>query len=273
MTETSAPATPTTHSRGHDERSDEPEVMRSDFGTDHLTRADAEPADAFWEASALDRFRAPALAARVAAWDGGPDGVHPLVGAGPVVALRPVRDRLQRLLAARRSGRTFAGPPLRYRQVERLLAAVGPTPDGRRTVPEAGGIDAVHAYAILARVRGPLAGTVVRYDHRAHAAQVVGAAPDGERLRAVFQIEGDTLPQAIVVLVADVAAVSRKYGARGSRFALQQVGHAAQNLGLRLAADGLTGYLLGAALDHDVLDLLGLAHLGVRYGGALACGR
>lgn len=230
-------------------------------------------ADDFWEASALDRLRAPALAARVAAWEGGPQGVPAVVGAAPLVPLRPVRDRLQRFLAARRSGRTFAGPPLRHRDVERLLAAVGPAADGRRTVPEAGGIDAVHAYAVLSRARGPLAGAVVRYDHRAHAAQVVGPAPDDERLRTVFGIEGATLPQAVVVLVVDVAAVTRKYGARGSRFALQQVGHAAQNLGLRLAADGLTGYLLGAALDHEVLDLLGVAHLDLRYGGALACGR
>lgn len=75
------------------------------------------------------------------------------------------------------------------------------------------------------------------------------------------------------MLVVDVAGVSRKYGARGSRFALQQVGHAAQNLGLRLAADGLTGYVLGAALDHAELDLLGVAHTGVRPGTAVACGR
>ena len=101
---------------------------------------------------------------------------------------------------------------------------------------------------------------------------MVGPAPDPGRLRTVFGIEGDTLPQALVVLVVDVAAVTRKYGDRGSRFALQQVGHAAQNLGLRLAADGLTGYLLGAALDHEVLDLLGLAHLDLRYGTTLACG-
>jgi len=237
------------------------------------TTTEATVAEDFWEASALDAQRAPQLAARVAAWTGGPDGVPAVVGAAPLVPLRPVRDRVQRLLARRRSGRTFAGPPMGHRDVERLLAAVGPTGDGRRTVPEAGGIDVVHAYAVLSRARGPLAGTVARYDHHAHAAQVVGPAPDDERLRAVFQIEGDTLPQAVVVLVADVAAVTRKYGARGSRFALQQVGHAAQNVGLRLAADGLTGYLLGAALDHEVLDLLGVGHLDLRLGAAIACGR
>jgi hypothetical protein len=54
---------------------------------------------------------------------------------------------------------------------------------------------------------------------------------------------------------------------------LQQVGHAAQNLGLRLAADRLAGYVLGGGLDREVLALLGVAHLPVRYGGAVAAGR
>jgi SagB-type dehydrogenase family enzyme len=228
--------------------------------------------DDMWEATSLDRWRAPRLAARVAAYAATSPDVPPLLGAGPVVPLRPVRDRLHRLLAARRSGRVFGGPPLRHRHLERLLAAVGPAGDGRRTVPEAGGLDAVHAYAVVRRARGPLGRTVVRYDHHAHAAQVVAAAPTDDHLRAVFQIEGDTLPQAVVVLVVDLAAVTAKYGARGGRFALQQVGHAAQNLSLRLAADGLTGYLLGAALDREVLEVVGVAHTGVRYGGALACG-
>jgi SagB-type dehydrogenase family enzyme len=229
--------------------------------------------DDFWEASSLDRLRSPAFAARVAAYDAAVPTVHPLTPAGAPLALRPVRGRVQRLFAARRSGRTFDGAPLRHRQVERILASVGPTPDGRRTVPEAGALDAVHTYAVVRRARGPLAGTVVRYDHRAHAAHVIARVPADGELRALFQIEGATLPQMVVVIVVDPAAVATKYGARGARFALQQVGHAAQNLGLRLAADRLSGYLLGGGLDHEVLTLLGLAHTGVRYGGALACGR
>lgn len=229
--------------------------------------------DDFWEASSLDRLRSPGFAARVAAYEPTVATVHRLTPPGGRVALRPVRDRVQRRFAARRSGRVFAGPPLRHRQVERILAAVGPTRDGRRTVPEAGGLDAVHVYAVVRRARGPLGGNVVRYDHRAHAAHVVARVPDDGELRARFQIEGVTLPQMVVVLVVDPAEVTAKYGPRGGRFALQQVGHAAQNLGLRLAADRLSGYLLGGGLDHEVLTLLGVAHTGVRYGGALACGR
>ena len=229
--------------------------------------------DDFWEASSLDRQRRLAFAARAAAYDPPPPGIHRLTPPTAPLALRPVGDRLQRILAARRSGRVFSGPALRHRQVERILAAVGPTPDGRRTVPEAGALDAVHVYAVVRRARGPLGGQVVRYDHRAHAVHEVARVPADDELRALFQIEGDSLPQLVVVLVVDPVAVTAKYGARGGRFALAQVGHAAQNVGLRLAADRLSGYVLGGGLDGEVLSLLGVAHTGVRYGAAVACGR
>ena len=129
------------------------------------------------------------------------------------------------------------------------------------------------AYAVVRRARGPLAGRVVRYDHRAHAVHDIAAVPGDDDLRGLFQIEGPVLPQVVVVLVVDPVAVTAKYGARGGRFALAQVGHAAQNVSLRLAADGLSGYVLGGGLDREVLTLLGVAHTGVRYGMALACGR
>lgn len=229
--------------------------------------------DDFWEASSLDAQRRLPFAARAAAYDPPAEGVHRLTPPTAPLALRPVRDRLQRLFEARRSGRAFAATALRHRQVERILAAVGPTPDGRRTLPEAGALDAVHAYAAVRRARGPLAGRVVRYDHRAHAVHDIAAVPGDDDLRGLFQIEGPVLPQVVVVLVVDPVAVTAKYGARGGRFALAQVGHAAQNVSLRLAADGLSGYILGGGLDREVLTLLGVAHTGVRYGMALACGR
>lgn len=239
-----------------------------------LTTTDDLPAlDDFWEASSLDTQRRTAFAARSAAYDPPPAGIHRLTPPTAPLPLRPVRDRLQRLFAARRSGRSFAGPALRHRQVERILAAVGPTPDGRRTVPEAGALDAVHAYAVVRRARGPLGGRVVRYDHRAHAVHDVAPVPGDDDLRALLQLDGETLPQLVVVLVVDPVAVTAKYGSRGGRFALAQVGHASQNIGLRLAADGLSGYVLGGGLDREVLTLLGVAHTGVRYGMALACGR
>jgi hypothetical protein len=199
--------------------------------------------------------------------------VHPFTPPGAPTSLRPVRDKVQRLLESRRSGREFSDRPLRHRDVERILAATGPAGDGRRVVPEAGGIDTVHTYAVIRNAEGPLGGQVVRYDHRAHTATALRPVPDDDQVRSLFLFDIPNLPQMVVVFVVDLAGVVAKYGPRGGRFALQQVGHAAQNVGLRLVADGRRGYVLGGGLDVPILQTLGLAHTNARYGGAIACGR
>lgn len=238
------------------------------------TSAAGTPGAAFWEASSLADVTANGFAARVAAAPPPSGGVHRFVGPAPVRRLPPVRDRLQRLLARRRSERHFEQRSLTTRQVSRLLAAVGAGPGGRRLVPTAGGYESLVTYAIGVRVDGPLGGRIVRYDAVVHGVADVGAAPGEATVRRLFMLDPDAaLPALILVFAVDEAATVAKYGDRGTRFVIQHVGHAAQNVGLRLAADGLRGYVLGGGLDAEVLALLGLGGVDARYGGAIACGR
>lgn len=234
-----------------------------------------DPVADFWEASSISTPSAAAFGLQLEAFEPADAAMpDPFLGGSGVVALRPVDDRFQRRLAARRSGRSFGSRLLSQRAVENVLASMGPTADGRRTVPEAGGLDAVHVYAVLRRVEGSFGGAIIRYDHRRHAVQRVAPVPGDDELRACFLLEGEVLPQALLVFVIDTGEPSRKYGARATRFALQQVGHAAQNAGLRVAHDGLEGHLVGGGLDREVLALLGVGQVsGVRYGGAYAFGR
>ncbi|NNE12876.1 MAG: hypothetical protein HKN41_11610 [Ilumatobacter sp.] len=235
---------------------------------------DVDATAACWEHTALSEATASDFTSRALAFSPADDGVHPFVGAAPVVPLRPVHDRFQRLLARRRSDREFGRRRLSARSVERLLAATGPAADGRRVVPEAGGFDVVHAYAFARHVDGPCAGRTVRYDHRRHAIADVGTVPADATLRRLFLFdEAADLPQLVVVFALDMRSLDAKYGPRGVRFALQQVGHAAQNVGLRMAHDRRRGYVLGGGLDVEILAELGIAHVGARYGGAIACGR
>lgn len=227
----------------------------------------------FWEASSLDRFRLPGFAARLLAYQEPARPVAVTTPPGAAVALRPVRDRFQRLLEARRSEREFSDRPLRHRQVGRILAATGPGRGGRRVVPEAGGLTAIHVHALVRHAQGPLAGQVVRYDHALHAASPLRPVPEDAELRTLFQLEGTSLPQLILLFAVELGPVVAKYGSRGGRFALQQLGHAAQSVGLRLAADRMRGYVLGGGLDVELLRLVGLAHTELRYGSAMACGR
>lgn len=230
-------------------------------------------ANDFWEASSLHAHNAAAFGSRVAAYRPVDRGVHPFAGSAGPVALRPVRDRLQRLFAARRSGRAFGDTPLTARQVERILASVGAGRDGSPVVPSAGGLGSLHTFCLGLNVRGPCAGRMVRYGAREHAVFDVGPVPAFGEVRRLFGLRCDGIPQLVLVFISDTSELLRKYGPRGMRFVLREAGHAAQNVGLRLARDGLAGCVLGGSLDREVLALLRLSHADAVVTGAMACGR
>jgi SagB-type dehydrogenase family enzyme len=228
-------------------------------------------ADAAWTAGGLDEFSNQRFVDRLVRFDAGDTIIDPLTAPGPLTPLRPVRDRFQRQLEARRSTRTFGTKPLDQRSVEHLLAATGVDASARRVVPSAGGLRSVTTYAICANTVGAGAGRIVRYDAAAHAVNDIAAAPDTTELRHLFNLGTDDMPAVIVVFVCHLAAMRGKYSVRGDRFALVETGCAAQNIELRLARDGLAGYQLGGTRD-EVLDVLELRGLPVRITGALACG-
>jgi hypothetical protein len=229
-------------------------------------------ADDFWAATALDETSADRFVRRLTSFEPADDAIHPLSHSGPMTPLDPVRDRFQRRLETRRSGRVFSGAPLPARSVTRLLAATGVDSRKRRVVPSAGGLDAVSTYAIGHNVVGPCNRRVVRYDADAHAVNDVGPLPADAELHRLLSLEPTHgIPPLTLVFVAHLRDLRRKYGARGDRFALVETGCAAQNVELRLANDGLVGYQLGGV--HDALiEHLGLSRLPIRITGAVACG-
>lgn len=235
---------------------------------------DAEtPVQAFVEASSLHQLNATAFGSRIGAFDPPPEGVAPFSYPAAVQPLRPVNDRTQRLLGARRSGRSFGTSPLTEQEVTRILAAVGADEGGRPVVPSAGDLRSIQTFGLALATEGPTAGQVFRYDTTGHAIQPIIATPEPTEVRRLFLLDCDGDPQLIVLFVADLRRVIAKYGDRGGRFIFQEAGHAAQNVGLRLAADRLTGYVLGGALDQEVLSVLGLAGSTAVVAGAIACGR
>lgn len=229
-------------------------------------------AEDFWEASSLDELTRAEFGNRVLTFEAGERGVPPFTGATPLAPLRRVNDRFQRQLAARESGRRFSTAAMTAKQFERILAAVGRDESGRRLVPSAGGLEAVHTFGLASRVDGPAAGQLFRYDDTSHAIQPFGAVPQPTEVRRLFQLDCDGDPQLVLLFVAERSATMRKYGARGLRFLVQEAGHAAQNVGLRLAHDGLAGYVLGGALDREILALFGLHHVDAILIAAVACG-
>ena len=145
--------------------------------------------------------------------------------------------------------------------------------DAGALIPAAGGIEALFTYVFAHRVEGEFDGTICAYSATAHGLSIVGACPATDQLRRLFSLECDGEPQLIVMSVLYLDELRRKYGDRALRFALQQVGHAQQNLSLRAAEDSLGAYILGGALDREVLAVLGLDHTSALIGGAMAVGQ
>lgn len=228
--------------------------------------------DDFWEASSLNPITNADFGYRVRTYVSSDLRVSALSSASGPIPLKRVGDRLQRVFESRRSGRTFSDKALKHRELEYILSSIGDDEGGRSLIPSAGGMESVHAFAVCMNVDGPASNLIVRFDRAAHAIHSHGPTPSSTRLASLFNLECEGTPHVVLVFVVEPSEIRRKYGERAGRFMLQEVGHAAQNVSLRLAERNLTGYVLGGTLDRDVLDLLGVRHTGAMIGGAIACG-
>jgi nitroreductase len=122
-------------------------------------------------------------------------------------------------------------------------------------------------------VEGPLDRTATYYNHDNHSLSVVGPLPGWNELAAGVNLEvAAGVPQVVVVFVVFPERATAKYGERGGRFALIEVGHAAQNLALRLVAEGMVGCEAGGLLDEEIKRLLRLERTGAQIALGYACG-
>lgn len=214
--------------------------------------------DDFWEASGLNRLNFPEFANRVVTYDAEPVVVDSLEGSEAAHQLPLRQDRFHKALLHRRSDRRFAETPLSEKQVGQLLASVSETGPNQRLYPSAGGLGSVEVFALLDRVESPLGRRMVRYRPADHSLSPIrGELPDGSTLDRLCSLEG-AAPPLVLIFAVRFAEMVAKYGPRGGRFALMEVGHACQNLALRISVDGLAGYQLGGVLDGDLEELLAL---------------
>lgn len=224
----------------------------------------------FWLASELSEATSPGFAERIN--DFAPpamDAPRLVTYAGADVPLPlAADDELAEVSAARASTRSFGSALLSADQLGRVFSAFA----GRRW-PSAGALYPLEVFAVLLHVDHALNGRVVHYEPDTHGLTDVGTAPSWEALRGPSG--GAALanrPHVVVLFVLDNDAMEAKYGDRGGRFALIEVGHAAHALALRLAASGLVGCELGGAYDRWCKSLLGLEQTNLLVAHAYACG-
>lgn len=167
---------------------------------------------------------------------------------------------LERALADRRSVREFARGALTLAQVAQLLwAAQGVTDrDGARTAPSAGALYPLELYLVAGEVRD-LAPGVYRYVPGRHQLEPL-AVGDVRHALCAAALAQECVAEGTVVFVftAVERRTTRKYGPRGVRYVHIEVGHAAQNLALQVAALGLGSVTVGAFDDDAVARLLRL---------------
>jgi SagB-type dehydrogenase family enzyme len=167
---------------------------------------------------------------------------------------------IEEAIVKRRSIRDYTCEPLTIIEVSQLLwAAQGTTYDGvYRAAPSAGALYPLEVYMIVGNVDG-LAEGAYRYKPKSH--------------ELVMVLEGDMRPQLAntalgqspvrngainIVLTSVYDRITRKYGDRGVRYVLIEIGHVGQNICLQATAMELGSVCIGAFHDEQVRDLLKL---------------
>ena len=230
----------------------------------------------------LDPTAFPAWRDAIARADAAPGAHEPRSYPGyPTIALPrggrwTIRMSLADALTNRRCARRLATElPATTRLGRILQLAHGVTGDaGRGPTPSAGGLQAIELYVIGLADAGWLPRAVYHYDRRQHHLARVADAPERGTcsdtwLPSLATVDGGAL---VWLVVGDGARVAAKYGARGSRFVLNEAGHLMQNLCLASHAAGLCTVPLGGYYERVIADALKLPPEDQVVGAGL-CGR
>jgi len=172
----------------------------------------------------------------------------------------------ERVLARRRSIRDYRGDPLTIGELSQILWAsygVSETRYGFKTAPSAGATYPLNIYAVVyprgVLVEGGyLAEGSYLYEPEAHRLRLVKRGDLARELyEACLEQEWVLKAKAAIVITITYERVTRRYGDRGVRYALIEVGHVGQNVYLQATALGLATVAIGAFHDDWVRDIIG----------------
>jgi SagB-type dehydrogenase family enzyme len=197
-------------------------------------------------------------------WGGQPERYKTYAGAECIPLPDPHGYRglsLEEAVETRRSVRDFSGEPLSAEELSRLLHAAQGITEGRwgfRAAPSAGALYPIELYAVVHDVAGLEPG-VYHYAVQEHGLELLR---QGDFRAAMVRagVGQAFLGQAGVcfVLSAIFQRVRWRYRERAYRYVLLEAGHIGQNLYLAATSMGLGACAVGAFLDDDLNDLLGV---------------
>jgi len=156
---------------------------------------------------------------------------------------------VEEALAARRSVRAYADRPLSDEQLAQILwAAQGITEKerGLRTAPSAGALYPIEVYVFLGD-------GVWHYVPQSHTLTLHVKGDQRDALSKAALGQGSVRTNGAVVLIAaDYARTTSKYGDRAKQFVHVEVGCVCQSVLLEATALGIVGVPVGAFSDADV---------------------
>jgi SagB-type dehydrogenase family enzyme len=168
---------------------------------------------------------------------------------------------VEEALKERRSERSFLDRPLSLSQVSQILwAAQGITEEGglKRAAPSAGAMYPLEIY-LVARSVDRLEPGVYHYRPQDHMVSFLLKGNYQDHLaRACLSQSFVAASPLSIVIAAEHERTSIKYGERGIRYVLMEVGHVGGNICLQALALGLATCPVGAFVDEEVSRVLKL---------------
>jgi SagB-type dehydrogenase family enzyme len=183
------------------------------------------------------------------------------------VALSPPRldggPPATRTIADRRSTRDYASEPMRTAELSDVLfLATGISADkwgnARRTAPSSGALYPIETYVVVHNVEGVERG-VYHYAIREHELELV--RPGDFRSRTVDQAIGQEFLGecgAVIFLTQVIQRMRPKYQDRSYRYGLLEAGHIGENAYLAAISLGLGACGVGAFMDDQINEMLGV---------------
>lgn len=172
------------------------------------------------------------------------------------------RVSIERTIEQRRTVRSFEDKPLTLSQLSQILWSAQGITDGEgflRAAPSAGALYPIDIYTVVGyeAVNGLESG-VYHYDPEQH---IIKKICKGDKRKDVARASLGQMWMAeapvILLITAEYRRITIKYGERGIRYALIEVGHIGQNIFLQSEALGLGAGIVGAFHDKEVLKSVG----------------
>jgi SagB-type dehydrogenase family enzyme len=170
---------------------------------------------------------------------------------------------LEKTIKVRRTIRSFTPQQLTLEQFSQLLwAAYGITEDRgyKRAAASGGACYPMDLYAMVGEeaVKG-MEGGIYHYEPMGHSVSLVlqGDFREGLARASLGQMWMATPPLSLVIC-AEYARITSRYGDRGVRYAMIEAGHMGQNIFLQAEALGLGAGIVGAFQDEAVIQVMGI---------------